>query len=184
VSSARTRRALSLLGVGTAVLAVAVVLGVGRSGPDRLEASPLTGGEAPAFTLPSLDPGSRPVRLSDLRGQLVVLNFWASWCAECHVEQEALAQTWDRFRDAGVVVVGVNFEDAVDDARAYVARTRTSYPVVVDSRSRTALDYGLRGVPETFLIDRTGHLVDRVVGPVTADGLADRIRPLLGGNAP
>jgi cytochrome c biogenesis protein CcmG, thiol:disulfide interchange protein DsbE len=181
VTSAKVGRALSLLGVAAAVLAVAVVLGVGLSRPDRLEASPLTGGEAPGFTLPALDAGGDPVRLSDLRGQVVVLNFWASWCAECQVEQEALAQTWDRFRDAGVVVLGVDFEAATGDAREYVARTATSYPVVVDTRSRTALAYGLRGVPETFLIDRKGQLVDRVVGPVTADGLADRITALLGG---
>jgi len=172
-------RLIALLGVGAAVLAVAVLLSVGLSQPERLSASPLAGGQAPEFSLPDLRHSGDRVRLSDLRGQVVVVNFWASWCAECRVEQRALSQTWQRFRDSGVVVLGVNFEDATDDARQYVASTRTSYPVVVDTHSKTALAYGLRGVPETYVIDRHGRLVDRVVGPVTADGLAARITKVL-----
>ena len=182
MSRSAVARTLSLLTVGAVVLAVAVLLGVGLSQPERLAAAPITVRKAPDFSLPDLQGGDR-VRLSDLRGQVVVVNFWASWCAECQVEQEALATTWERFRDAGVVVLGVDFQDATEDAREYVARTGTSYPVVVDSRSTTALDYGLRGVPETYLIDRGGRLVDRIVGPVTADDLADRITGLLGDGA-
>lgn len=182
MSRATLARTLSLAGVAAAVLAVAVLLGVGLSRPDEIAAAPLTVRKAPDFTLPDLQDGGHRVRLSDLRGQVVVVNFWASWCAECQVEQEALAQTWERFRDAGVVVLGVDFQDAAGDAREYVARTGTSYPVVVDTRSRTALAYGLRGVPETYVIDQAGRLVDRVVGPVTADGLADRITGLLEGS--
>jgi cytochrome c biogenesis protein CcmG, thiol:disulfide interchange protein DsbE len=183
VTRGRIGRTLSLLAVGVAVLAVALLLGVGLSHPDRLEAAPLTARRAPDFSLPDLQDGGPRVRLSDLRGQVVVMNFWASWCAECQVEQKALAQTWDRFRDRGVVVLGVDFQDASGDAREYVARTGTSYPVVVDSRSTTALAYGVRGVPETYLIDRSGRLVDRIVGPVTADDLATRITGVLDGSA-
>jgi cytochrome c biogenesis protein CcmG/thiol:disulfide interchange protein DsbE len=183
VSRGTIGRTLSLLAVGLAVLAVALLLGVGLSHPDRLEAAPLAARKAPDFALPDLQEGGGRIRLSDLRGQIVVVNFWASWCAECQLEQKALAQTWDRFRDRGVVVLGVNFQDATGDAREYVARTGTSYPVVVDSRSATALAYGLRGVPETYLVDRSGRLVDRIVGPVTAGGLADRITGLLKGGA-
>jgi cytochrome c biogenesis protein CcmG, thiol:disulfide interchange protein DsbE len=176
----RTPRGALVAGVAVAVLLVAGLLATGLGGGDSLAASPLTGRTAPQFDLPGL-PGQTEdgVRLEDLRGQVVVVNFWASWCAECHEEQAALNETWQRFRDAGVVVVGVNFEDAAGDARDYVASTGTSYPVVVDTDSSTALAYGLRGVPETFVIDRSGRLVDRVVGPATAAALADRIAPLL-----
>ena len=93
-----------------------------------LRHSPLVGRLAPDFTLAQLDGPS--LTLSKLRGQVVVVNFWASWCTECHTEQSALDQTWQRFRDSGVVVVGVNFEDTTGDARDYVHqpvwRTRSS----------------------------------------------------------
>jgi cytochrome c biogenesis protein CcmG/thiol:disulfide interchange protein DsbE len=112
------------------------------------------------------------------------VNFWASWCAECRTEQADLNRLWQRFRDAGVVVVGVNFEDATDDARQYVASSGASYPVVVDADSKTALAYGLRGVPETYLIDPRGRLVDRVIGPVTYARLASRISDLLATDTP
>lgn len=176
------RRAwLPLAGVVLAVLAVAALLGTGLASRGALATSPLTGRPAPDFALPGLDGrADSAVRLADLRGQVVVVNFWASWCAECHTEQPALSQTWQRFRDAGVVVVGVNFQDATGDARAYVAQSGATYPMVVDRDSSAALAYGLRGVPETYVIDRDGTMVDRVIGPVTADRLASRISGLLG----
>src|SRR6185503_16793133 len=116
---------------------------------------------------------------SKLRGQVVVINFWASWCAECHTEQPALNQTWQQFRDAGVVVVGVNFQDTSVEAREYVKAAGVSYPVVEDTHSRTALAYGLRGVPETFIVDPSGRTVERVIGPVDAAKLADKINSVL-----
>lgn len=175
-----SRRWLWLTAVVAGVLTVGALLATGLGGQRTLAATPLIERPAPEFALDGLD--GRPdsgVRLSDLRGQVVVVNFWASWCTECHLEQEALNQTWQRFRDAGVVVVGVNFQDVADDARAYVASTGASYPVVVDADSSTALSYGLRGVPETYVIDRDGRIVDRVIGPVTVERLADRITGLL-----
>jgi cytochrome c biogenesis protein CcmG, thiol:disulfide interchange protein DsbE len=181
----RRARGGALVGaVAIAVLVVAGLLATGLGASGSIAASPLVGRPAPEFDLPDLH--GRPdhgIRLSDLRGQVVVVNFWASWCAECRTEQPALNQTWERFRDAGVVVVGVNFEDATGDAQQFVAGLGTSYPVVVDTDSKTALAFGLRGVPETYLIDQRGRLVDRFVGPVTADRLGDRISDLLAGGA-
>jgi cytochrome c biogenesis protein CcmG/thiol:disulfide interchange protein DsbE len=176
----RRARTWAVLGVAVAVLAVAVLLSFGLSHREALATSPLVRRPAPSFTLPGLD--GRPestVRLADLRGHVVVVNFWASWCTECHTEQSALNRTWERFRDAGVVVVGVNFEDATGDARDYVASTGASYPMVVDAKSSTALAYGLRGVPETYVIDQHGVVVDRVIGPVDYTRLADGIGNLL-----
>jgi cytochrome c biogenesis protein CcmG/thiol:disulfide interchange protein DsbE len=172
----------AVLGVAVAVLAVAVVLSFGLGHRDALATSPLVRRPAPAFTLPALDRRhDSAVRLSALRGHVVVVNFWASWCTECHTEQAALNRTWERFRDSGVVVVGVDFEDAAGDARDYVARTGASYPMVVDATSATALAYGLRGVPETFVIDPRGRIVDRVIGPVSYSRLEHRIAGLLDG---
>jgi cytochrome c biogenesis protein CcmG/thiol:disulfide interchange protein DsbE len=173
-------RIWATLGVTAAVLAVGVLFGFGLTHRDALATPPLDERPAPGFTLPGLS--GRPadgVRLADLRGHVIVVNFWASWCAECRTEQADLNRIWQRFRDAGVVVVGVNFEDATDDARQYVASSGASYPVVVDADSRTALAYGLRGVPETYVIDPHGRLVDRVIGPVAYASLAARISELL-----
>lgn len=171
------RRALLLAAVAVAVSAVVLLLSIGLSRDPSATASPLVGRAAPDFTLAQLD--GKPFTLSKLRGQVVVVNFWASWCTECHTEQPALNQTWQRFRDSGVVVVGVNFEDTAGDAGDYVRTAGVSYPVVEDSDSRTALAFGLRGIPETFLIDRTGRIVDRIIGPVDATKLAGQIGPLL-----
>jgi cytochrome c biogenesis protein CcmG, thiol:disulfide interchange protein DsbE len=171
------RRTLLLSGVVAAVLAVVALLAAGLGRDPSLFASPLVGRAAPDFTLPQLD--GPAVTLSRLRGQVVVINFWASWCAECQTEQAALNQAWQQFRDSGVVVVGVNFEDTSGGARDYVRTAGVSYPVVEDTDSRTALAYGLRGVPETFMVGRSGHIVDRVIGPVDAAKLASEINSML-----
>jgi cytochrome c biogenesis protein CcmG, thiol:disulfide interchange protein DsbE len=177
MSHVMRRRALLLSVVAVVVSAVAGLLSVGLRRDPSAVPSPLIGRTAPDFTLSQFD--GKPFTLSTLRGQVVVVNFWASWCAECHTEQSVLNQTWQRFRDSGVVVVGVNFEDATGDAIDYVRAAGVSYPVVEDSDSRTALAYGLRGVPETFVIDRTGRIVDRIIGPVNATRLSNQINSML-----
>lgn len=176
----RIRKWVPIAGVVVAVLAVGALLASALGSQGASAASPLVGRQAPDFTLPGLDGRTEStIRLSSLRGQVVVVNFWASWCAECHTEQPALNETWQRFRDAGVVMVGVDFQDAAGDAREYVARSGITYPTVVDASSEAALAYGLRGVPETYVIDRDGRMVDHIIGPVTEDRLADRITRLL-----
>jgi len=171
------RRALLLGALAVAVSAVVVLLSVGLGRDPSVTVSPLVGRAAPDFTLSQ--PDGKPFALSKLRGQIVVVNFWASWCAECHTEQPALNQTWQRFQDSGVVVVGVNFQDTTGDASDYVRTAGVSYPVVEDGDSRTALAYGVRGIPETFIIDHTGRIVDRIIGPVDATKLSNKISSML-----
>jgi cytochrome c biogenesis protein CcmG/thiol:disulfide interchange protein DsbE len=181
MTSARRRSAALLAAVVIGVLVTVGLLGSALSRPSAVAASPLVGRPAPDFRLAGLN--GPPVSLSGLRGQVVVVNFWASWCAECRVEQQALDATWQRFRDAGVVVVGVDFQDQSADAQQYLDEFGSSYPVVRDADSSVALAFGLRGVPETFVVDRRGRVVDRVIGPVDADGLAAKIRRAAGGAA-
>lgn len=167
-------------GVAVVVLLVTTVLAFGLGHRGGLATGQFVRRPAPTFVLPGLDRRTqRTVRLAQLRGHVVVVNFWASWCAECRAEQAALNRTWQRYRDAGVVVVGVNFQDAAGDARQYAATSGGSYPVVSDSDSSAALAYGIRGVPETYVVDPKGRLVDRFVGPVTYPQLSRRINEVM-----
>jgi cytochrome c biogenesis protein CcmG/thiol:disulfide interchange protein DsbE len=173
------RRGLLPLGMVVAVVALVAALlsfGLGRD-PTAIR-SPLVGRPAPDFALRTLD-GAGSVRLADLRGQVVVLNFWASWCSDCRVEQPALDAAWDRFRDAGVVLVGVDFQDSPSDAIAYVAETRTTWPVLADPGSHTALAYGVYGIPETFFIGPDGRVQAKRVGALSYDQLVQEISRLL-----
>lgn len=171
------RRTWLLTGVVAAVAVVVAFLASGLGRDPAVIASPLVGRAAPNFTLPQLDGPS--VTLSKLRGQIVVLNFWASWCTQCQVEQTALDRAWQQFQDSGVVVIGVDFEDTAGDARHYVTSAGVTYPVVEDTGSRTALAYGLRGVPETFVVNRSGRIVNHVIGPVEAARLISEINSML-----
>ena len=179
-TAARRPAMLGVAAVAAVVLAVCLVLATALGRGNSLGRSPLVGRPAPSFSLATLqDPAGRKVRLEDLRGQVVLVNFWASWCAECVNEQPALNRLWARYRDAGVVIVGVSFQDARGDARDFVERAGTTYPLVVDPRSDAALAYGVHGLPESFLIGADGRVVDRVVGSLDEVALGRRIDRLL-----
>lgn len=140
--------------------------------------SALIGRQAPTFDLQRLDgPGS--VDLRELRGQVVVVNFWASWCTECIVEHPDLAAAWARYRDAGVVFVGVAFEDDPSSSRKFMAERGGDWPIVEDPEAKTALGFGVYGIPETFFIDPSGEVVRRHAGPVTYDLLTRQIDDML-----
>lgn len=181
--TARRRRSrwLVLTAVAAAIGLVTALFafGLGRN-PDVVQPV-IVGRSAPAFDLLPVRGGS-PVSLASLRGQVVVLNFWASWCADCRVEQSALAQTWAAFRDQGAVVVGVSFEDTQSQAIAYAAASRTTWPLLGDPGSRTALAYGVAGVPETFVIAPNGRIAAKFTGPVSYAALSDTVQHLLPSN--
>lgn len=113
---------------------------------------------APEFTLDRLDRSGK-LSMSDLRGKAVVVNFWASWCLPCRDEAPVLQQTYERYRDEGLVVLGVDFNDFKGDARSFMRRFGLTFPVVYDGKGSTGGTWGLRGVPETFFVDRAGRVV-------------------------
>jgi cytochrome c biogenesis protein CcmG/thiol:disulfide interchange protein DsbE len=156
------------------VLAFAVLLASGLGRDPRELPSELVGRRAPAFSLPALT-GDETLSLADLRGQVVVLNFWASWCAPCREEHQALDAAWERYRERGVVLLGVNVEDAREDALAYVSEMGGDWPLVTDPGSRTSIAYGRFGVPETFVIAPDGTIVAKEVGAATYGWLVDNI---------
>jgi cytochrome c biogenesis protein CcmG, thiol:disulfide interchange protein DsbE len=121
---------------------------------------------APDFTLKSLN--GADVRLSDLRGQVVVLNFWASWCPPCRDEARALESAWRAQQGREVVFLGLDLWDADNDARTFVTQFGVSYPTIFDLNGTTAIEYGVTGIPETFGVDANGVLKRRWVGPMNA----------------
>ncbi len=128
---------------------------------------------APDFTLERLDE-SGEFQLSSLKGKAVVLNFWASWCGPCKEEAPYLEEVWQRDRDRGLVVVGLDAKDFRADARRFTKRFGLTFPIVFDGPGDTTDPYGVTGFPETFVIDREGHVVGAFAGAVS--GEEDRVR--------
>ena len=146
--------------------------------PDRdALPSPLIGKPAPAFALPVLHEPARTVRLQDLRGQPFLLNVWGSWCVECRVEHPVLTRFAETRR---VRVVGYNWKDEPADALRWLAQFGNPYWVVLsDVEGRAAIDWGIYGAPETFLVDGTGIIRWKHVGALTEDVIADELMPAL-----
>ncbi|MFN2389197.1 MAG: TlpA disulfide reductase family protein [Actinomycetota bacterium] len=160
-SSSKARTALLVL---PGVLFVALLaFGLLRSAPARLA----PGAPAPAFSLPLLDGGT--LSSSDLRGHPVVVNFWASWCEPCKEEAELLERAWRDYRDDGVVFVGVNIQDARDEAEAFVDRFDITYPIVRDETEALARKLAVYGIPETFFIDDEGLFLASIAGPARSE---------------
>ena len=162
-------------------LAVFVVLvgflALGLNHDPKLVPSPLINKPAPSFALPRLDDAAKTMRRDDLLGKAWVLNVWASWCGPCrdeHPQVLALA------RGNYAPIVGLNYKDQRDDARGWLQQLGDPYTVSLsDSDGRTGIDWGVYGVPETFVIDKQGVIRFKHVGPLTAAVVQTRIVPLL-----
>jgi len=162
----RIAQLAALIGVAAllALLIWKVAFGRTTGAADELAEGKLV--HAPAFTLDRLDRNGQ-LAVADLRGKAVVVNFWASWCIPCRDEAPVLQKTYERYRDQGLVVLGVDVNDFRQDARRFMKRYGLSYPVVYDGKGSTVGKWGVRGFPETFFVDRTGKLVgERIEGAV------------------
>ena len=136
--------------------------------------------DAPDFTGFDLLTGA-PVSIQSMRGRVVVVDFWSSWCAACRAEAQALAEVHRAYADAGAPVefVGVAIWDAPDDALAHLRRYGTAYPNILDPDGASAVAYGVRGVPEKFFLDADGRILRKVIGPVDAGALRDALDDML-----
>lgn len=170
----RWRDALTLV----AVMGIVALLGFGLTRNPNDVPSPLVGTLAPAFELESLDGGAK-IGLADLGGRPVVLNFWASWCLACIQEHPALVRAWERYRDQGVEMLGVVYQDTPGNARRYIRERGGGWTNLLDPGTRTAIDYGVYGIPETFFIDEAGLITHKHIGPVTDEVLTREIDALL-----
>ena len=166
-----------------AFAALAAVLGVYlyQVGPGGKSISALPSAlidqPAPDFALPALDGAGVPgLAASDLGGQVALVNVFASWCLPCKAEHPVLAA----LAKDGIAVYGINYKDKAEDARAWLARLGNPYRRIgVDATGRTAIDWGVYGVPETFVIDAKGRIRYRHVGPIMPYDIDEKIRPLV-----
>jgi cytochrome c biogenesis protein CcmG, thiol:disulfide interchange protein DsbE len=136
----------------------------------------------PLPTVPVAQPfekGGAPVNIQSYKGKVLYVDFWASWCVPCRQEHDALAAAWGRYRDRGVVVLGVSFEDTREAALEFRDELKGDWPLVDDPGSRTAIAYGVFGVPETFVIAPDGTIAAKTTGAVTYEWLTDEIEGAL-----
>jgi cytochrome c biogenesis protein CcmG/thiol:disulfide interchange protein DsbE len=139
--------------------------------------SPLIDKPAPAFALPELDDPSKTVSKASLLGKPYLVNVFASWCFVCGEEHPVLMTQANRL---GVPLVGYNYKDAPDDAKAWLAQHGNPYSLVIADRSgRTAMDFGVYGAPETYLIDARGVIRYKRIGPLTPEVIAQQLEPAI-----
>lgn len=174
-----------------AVLVAVVAIGAGAvfgSTLDRdpnLVDTPLIGTSAPAREVPYLEEAGM-FSLHELRGDIIVVNFWASWCVACREEHPALLAAASAYADAGVTFVGVAYQDQKSSAVEFLDEMGRGkdYIYLADPRSRLAIDFGVFGVPETFFIDRQGRIAAKITGASTLPLLSAVLNDMVAGNSP
>ena len=165
--------------IGAIVIFVVIL----AAGLFRANQSQPTSGPAPDFSLTLFSgyPGNvdkNPIKLSDLKGKVVVLNFWASWCIPCAQEAADLQATYEKYKDKGVVFLGVDWTDIEGDAINYLKRFGITYANGPDLQTKIGPRYHISGVPETYVIDRDGNVQFTKISPTTVaelSGVLDRL---------
>jgi len=167
----------TVLIVGVAItLALVAVLFVGL-GKDPAEIrSPLIGKPAPEFALKAVGSGQM-IDIASLRGKPVVLNFWATWCVPCYQEHPVLVQNAQMIPN--VQFIGVVFNDTEDKINAFLRERGSAYPTLLDEQGKTAIEYGVGGVPETYFLNRQGVIVAKFTGPMTTEILQSNVAKAL-----
>ena len=164
------------------ILIVAVLVAVFWIGLDpkrdkSVLPSALVGKPAPAIDLPALNDGAPRLSLDGFKGRLIAVNFFASWCLPCRAEHPLLKQVTAEF---GVPVIGISWKDKPDASRAYIAELGDPYAATgTDESGRTGIDFGITGIPETFLVDAKGVVRYRLAGPLTPDNLRSDLAPAI-----
>lgn len=177
----KSSRSITTIAVWVVVLGLLAMFGWGllQTNATRPEA----GQQAPAFNLEFFDGyewnGKTAASLDEMNGQVVVMNFWASWCVECRVETDDLEAAWQKYADQGVVFVGVAYSDVEPKSIEYMEEFDVTFPHAPDLGTRISKDYEITGVPETFIIDQNGEIAHVQIGPISSSTLDSVIGQLL-----
>lgn len=158
-------------------IALVIFLGLGLKLKPSEVPSPLIGKPAPFFNLPELQAPEKMLSSKDLLGKVWLLNVWASWCAACSVEHPLLVEL---SQAGGVPIYGLDYKDNREEGLSWLQDRGNPYTAIAsDADGRVGIDFGVYGVPETFVIDRQGVIRYKQIGPLTADILANKIMPLV-----
>lgn len=172
------RRVLGLALIAVLALGVIEVLGVGLGRDPTIVRSVLIGRPAPQLKGTSLS--GEHIDIGAYQGKTVLVNVWASWCPPCREEHPILVATQRKYASHGLQVVGINMRDKPEAARRFLADTGgIAYPSVKDPEARIAVEWGTFAVPETYLVDGTGTILEKLIGPVTEKWIADRVVPMI-----
>ncbi len=153
------------------------LMGLFAVGIQMRSAKPVQAGAAPEFSIPTFDGGS--FSLTEQRGRVVVVNFWASWCIPCRDEAPTLERTWRKYKDRGVVFVGVDYVDSEREAQAFIKEFGITYPNGPDLGTDISRRYHMQGVPETYFVGKDGQLYGNHIGPIDDATLSVKIEELL-----
>jgi len=157
--------------------ALLALLGVGLTLNPREVPSPLIGKPAPHFELPQLHEGAKTFTEKDMLGKVWMLNVWASWCVTCREEHPVLL---DLAKGGGILLYGLNYKDKREDGLAWLKTMGDPYQLsVYDVEGRVGIDYGVYGVPETYVIDKLGVIRYKRIGPLTPEIVKDKLLPLV-----
>jgi len=164
------------------VVAIAIamigVLAFGLTRDPRAIPSPLIGRPMPNFSFELFAGGTLDTRA--LHGKVIIVNFWASWCyPACYEEAPRLQRMWERYRERGVVVIGANVQDRESPAREFIRKFGQTFPNGMDLTGKISIDFGVYGVPETFVVDRNGIIVAKFVGAVPEEWMMEHVERLL-----
>lgn len=172
---------------GIVVLTLLALLGILALAVQQRGAGPLASGSAPDFTLTTFE--GETYKLSELRGRPVVVNFWASWCIPCRDEAPALQRAWEKYKEQGVLILGVDYVDTDTDAKKFIAEFQQTYPNGADLGTKISQAYKISGVPETYFIGKDGKLLAGIdengrvkgnwIGPLPETVLNARIEEML-----
>ena len=169
-------RTVLLIGIIIAAALVGVLfLGLGKD-PAAIR-SPLIGKPAPEFALREVGTG-RTIDIKELRGKPLIINFWATWCGPCWEEHPVLVAN-ARLLQPNVQFLGVVFQDKEEKILGFLEQRGTAYPTVVDDRGKTAIAYGVGGVPESFFVDANGTIVAKFSGPMSIDVIQNNLQKVV-----
>jgi peroxiredoxin len=163
-----------------AILTVAVVIGgftVGTSLFQDKGGIPQAGDALPAFSLYGID--GELYRAEDYKGQVMMVNFWGSFCPPCINEMPAIQSQYERWKDQGLIVLGVNLDEATITIKSFVKQTGVTFPILLDPKLRITKQFGVKQYPTTFFVDRNGNIEEVKIGEMTENYIQRKIMSLL-----